>query len=552
MTVAERIVAELVKLGVKRIFGIPGGACSALDDALFRSTGVEHVICQNEAIAGYMAMGYSLATGVPGVVTVTSGPGILNALTPLASANADEVPLLVIAGDVARSNANRGALQDGGWSGLDFTATAKVMGMHSLRVDHSEQAVSRLTHALSLCLSPPYGAALLQIPIDVQRQTCKGAYASIVPGIIPAASSKIIEEVAQLISQSERPCLLVGMGVKRSRAVEELRALSDHLACPVLTDAEGMGTMPQDHPLYVGTYGVGDTGAGSDFLKNYDCDLLLCVGCRLDDTTTNNFSAHISSLKLVQIDYNQRRLGNAFVPEQIVFGELRNSLKQMLAATAETPIDRRNKALNVVIEVRNNHLSEDISLGEAPFDPRSFLRKLSAFAQSDTVFVSDIGNHLLAALGNITISRPEQFHFSLGLGGMGSGIGMSMGLAVGKKQVIGICGDGGALMFGNDVATVVKYGIPMVLVVFRDGQLGMVEHGVRKTYGQSDPYRIEKFDVVAWANALGAESFRLKHFEEIKRIVSWKGPGPLVVELPVDPSVNYHNPREDLVAFPSK
>lgn len=561
MTSADWIVERLQSLGVNRVFGVPGGACSALDNAIFKNDGIEFVICQHEATAGYMAMGYALQTKLPGVVIVTSGPGVLNVLTPLSSARLDEVGLIVLAGDVISENAGRGCLQDGGWSGLSIESCGNNLASLSLRAEFAYQIPAMFDRCIQCATGDVKSSAILQLPMNLQAQdNASAGFNSNLPAIRPTGNGPItqcIQTAAKLIVNAKRPLLMFGIGAKRQLSQARAIELATHLHCPVITDAEGVGMLPTKHPLLVGCFGVGDTGTTAEFVRNYNADLLVVVGCRFDDTTTGGYSEDLEKPDLLQIDYNEQRLGRAFPICHAVHGVIENTVQQLLSTLPPASDGTAEQSLMAVRKLREATTTPIATNLKLPLDPRTFFTRLSEVFETassqERVVCCDIGNHLIAALGYLSIDSPNQFHFSMGLGGMGSGFGMGLGMAAaGNENVITVCGDGGVLMAGNEIYTCVKYKIGVVLLVMNDGVLGMVNHGMSQVYGKNHAYELTGFSVVDWASSLGASAMQFSGADDFTTILNWNGPGPLVVDVPIDSSVKYSNPRIKLAAFPAK
>ncbi len=557
-SVAHMVVRRLEALGITRVFGVPGGACSALDDAILESK-IEMVLCAHENIAGYMAIGYHLETQLPGVVIVTSGPGVLNVATPLAAAKTDEAGLLVLAGDVARPNASRGALQDGSYAGLDLLHAMRPLAGLSLMIDRPEHASIRIEQAIHRCTQGAKGPAYVQIPIDVQNTVTTRTSFYLPPKPSGQAGTPAIAPAAALLRAARNPVILAGLGVRRSGAADALVTLAERLAIPILTDAEGLGVIDPSHPLYIGTYGLGDRGAGSKWMTTHETDVLFVVGARLDDTTTNGYSDALSASQIVQLDYDHRRLARAYPADVAMCGDIRLTLKTLAATVPPANVATFNAARQSVQEVREcerplaKEVADATHWGKAPLnglDPRVVASVVGEVFGDDATFVSDIGNHLLAMLYHHRVPHPDRFHFSLGLGGMGSGIGMGMGIAAaGCPNVVVVCGDGGALMSGNDIATCVKYNIRLVFLVFNDRQLGMVQQGSERVYGRADDYGMSSFSITDWARSLGAEAISVRALNDLRHAANWSGDGPLVLEVPVDQSVTYPNPRDLLLQF---
>jgi acetolactate synthase-1/2/3 large subunit len=320
----------------------------------------------------------------------------------------------------------------------------------------------------------------------------------------------------------------------------------------VITDLEAKGVFPESNPLSLGIFGVGGTGYAARYLEG-GVDLLITVGARLDDTTTVNYSPLLQpGGTLVQIDHDARRLGRAYRPDVTVCGSLTETLvriREQLPVMGALDILARDKELRSVPRL----FLELGPLRSAPHDPRAVVVALQRAFDDNTVFTSDIGNHLLFAGQHLVCNRADEFHVSLGLGGMTSGIGIAMGLqqAYGdERRVVAICGDGCLMMCGNELATCARYEIPVTLAVFNDGQLGMVQHGSERVYGRSHDFRTPVTDLVAYARSLGADAIRVEREDDLLRAAKNRRRGPLLLDIPIAPGLRAQNPRDETLNFP--
>ncbi|MBL9039580.1 MAG: thiamine pyrophosphate-binding protein [Archangium sp.] len=554
LSVARAIAETLQARGVDKVFCIPGGPISPLVDALLE-THIAHVQCQEETMAVYMASGYAKATGRPAVVIVTSGPGILNAVTGIAAAYHDEIPLLIFAGEVATTSSGRGALQDGGPTGLDIGRMLAPITRGSHLLAHERRALPMLDQAFSTAMSMPRGPVLLRVPVDLlRREAGMLAVASSEPAALPQASVNQCRTIAELLHQAQRPVLLAGLGARNSNASQALIRLAEAAKCPVITDLEGKGAIPETHPLSLGVFGVGARGSAASFLAE-GVDLLISVGARFDDTTTSNFSPLLQGQHtLVQLDYDAARLGRAYSPELAVVCDLPLALATITAELPDIDGPRlRNRKWNLSESAPNPLPPVPQTLGAAPHDPRAVAAALRSTFGPSALFSSDIGNHLLFMATEMVSSRPDSFHVSIGLGGMGSGLGTAIGLQLGvpNRQVVCVIGDGGMLMVGTELATAVALQLPLVVVVFNDRQLGMVRHGHQRLFNRSQTFETPNVDYCGLARSLGAEAERVASIEQLRATIARPRRGPVMLEFSIDGAIQPINPREATLNFDS-
>jgi len=551
--VADGILRALVDRGIDKVFGIPGGAISPLYDALIDAD-IDVVVCQHEGMAMYMAYGYSRGTGRPSVVMVTSGPGTLNTVTGAAAAKLDEVPILILAGDVKTGMAGLGTLQDGGPGGVDVAHVMRTLTKRVEVVARPGRTVASLHQALDTCVTRPQGPAFLCVPMDLANApSTPPEVFSEVPRL-PVAREAVCNQIAHALASAMRPAILVGIGARMAGVGHEVYRIAERTRCPIITDIEAKGLFPESHALSMGMVGVGSTGVAESYLAG-GIDFLLTIGARLDDTTTSGFSPLLRPEgAVVQLDHNPERLNRALDYDMGVLCDLSRTMRAVeRIAHAPSPllVLARDEAIREARKRAPARLAPE--LGDAPHHPGAVVRALQQTMPTDTVYTTDIGNHLVFSAQYLVLDRPDCYHISNGLGGMGSGIGTAMGLALhygSKRPVVGICGDGSLRMVGNDLATCAAHGIPVVLAVFNDGQLGMVEHGNSRVFGRSAFCASPPVDVVAYARSLGAQAMRITCLRDLVRARRLVGTQPLVLEFPIRPEVRANNPRAEVFAFP--
>lgn len=540
---ADAILEWLQEQGIERIYGIPGGAVAPLFDALADAS-IELVMCQHEGMAGYLACGEALATGRPGIVLVTSGPGVLNTLTSVAAAFQDEIPLIVLAGEVRTDWSGRGALQDGGTSGLDVRSIFRSVTRFQDELSQPERVAHLLSAAWDAATTHPRGPALLRVPVDL----CAGV--SAVPewraSVEPtAACPPALEGAARLLASAQRPALLAGVGARSAGLGPLLERLAYRMRMPILTDLEAKGVVSEADPLCLGLHGPGQGAAVSAYVEA-GIDVLLTVGARLDDTATHGFSELLRpSRALIQLDHDPSRLHRAWHAELGFVGDLRAMCEALLEACAPLPPLELLRRHAQILDAREATPEVTHQMGGAPFDPHGVVIELQRLWGGDAIFLTDIGNHMLFTAHNLVVVRPGTFHASTGLAGMGSGIGAAMGMAASlgtETPVVCVCGDGGLLMVGNELATCARYGIPVILCVFDDGHFGMVEAGMEAVYGRSGTAILPSVSVSAFARSLGATVVDVARPADLRP--PWDMEGPLVLRVPIDPTVRLANPRD--------
>lgn len=549
--VADQIAEVLARHRIDRVFGIPGGAISPIFDALY-GAGIELITCQHETMAVYAAAGYARATGCPGVIAVTSGPGALNALTGLASAGRDELPVMVLSGEADMRNFGRSPLQDGSASGLDLMTMVRPLTKFAEMAMRPERAPTVVDQALSIINQQPCGAAFVSLPVNL-------THSSVIPARMPALNNRGLEpdlatcrRIATLLAGASRPAIMLGVGAKRAGIGQLVLEIAETLRVPVLTDIEGKGVFPESHPLSLGVFGVGNRGKAHAYLAE-SVDLLLAIGCRFDDTTTGGYAESLRPEygELVQIDHDPNRIGRSYPPDLAMCADLGRTL-QLVQELLPTPTPQllvdRDRAVRPYRPEPERPVTYEST---APHDPRLIAPAVREVVGADAAFVCDIGNHMLFTAQSIAVDHPDAFWASLGLGGMGSGIGTAIGmqLAYGHlKQVVCICGDGSMMMSGNELATCARYNIPLITVVFNDRQLGMVEQGFRGLFGRSPDFRNPEVDFANYGRSLGLAAERLDNLADLPAIIAKHQGRPLLIDVPINPDAGLNNPRVDILS----
>lgn len=549
--VADQIAEVLARHRIDRVFGIPGGTISPIFDALY-GAGIELVTCQHETMAVYAAAGYARATGSPGVIAVTSGPGALNALTGLASAGRDELPVMVLSGEADLRNFGRSPLQDGSASGLDLMTIVRPITKFAEMAMRPERAPMIVDQALSIISQQPCGAAFVSLPVNL-------THSSVLPARMPALNSRGLEpdlatcrRIATLLAGASRPAIMLGVGAKRAGVGQLVVEIAETLRVPVLTDIEGKGVFPESHPLSLGVFGVGNRGKAHAYLAE-PVDVLLTIGCRFDDTTTGGYAETLRPElgELVQIDHDPNRIGRSYPPDLAMCADLGRTL-QLVQELLPTPTPQLLVDRDRLVRPYRPEPEQPVSYESvAPHDPRLIAPAVREVVGVDAALVCDIGNHMLFTAQSIGIDHPDAFWASLGLGGMGSGIGTAIGmqLAYGHlKQVVCICGDGSMMMSGNELATCARYNIPLITVVFNDRQLGMVEQGFRGLFGRTPDFRNPDVDFASYGRSLGLAAERLDNLADLPAIIAKHAGRPLLIDVPINPDAGLNNPRVDILS----
>jgi acetolactate synthase-1/2/3 large subunit len=531
-TVSLHLVDVLHDFGANVVFGVPGGAISGFYDALLERPDIRIITTKHEAMAGFLAIGYSMATGRPGVVLTTAGPGITNALTGIASAFYEGVPVVHIAGEVARSAFGRGALQEGSPSGFDSVAIMRRVTKMSVMLAHPGPAASVLRKALTTAFSGRRGPVFVSLPLDV---ACASVEPQPVIGSVrtsfeidPDGARRAIE----LLERAKNPLILAGAGTRESTSKRALRRLAEHVGASVCVTTKGKGVFPEDHPLYLGIVGFGGHESVIKHLQK-GVDVLLAVGTGLNDFTTNAWTPLLRATRsFIQVDIDSAQLGKNYAIDLGLVGPADQVIGRMLEHRSET---RPGTLVSSTSRLETQPLTRS---AHGALTTMEVVEIMNDVCPKDALFTADMGEHLSVALHYLRVGEHADFLTCLGFGSMGSGIGAAIGYQLGAphRRTFAICGDGGFLMFGNELATAVQYGLRTTFVVINDGRLNMVHHGMMDLFERTPDFSTQVVNFAEMAKSMGATGY-VVNTEEGLRAGLAEHDGPVVLDVRIDPDI---------------
>lgn len=537
---ADLLVSMLAAAGVDVVFGLPGGAISPVHDALLDQS-IRVITTKHEAGAMFAAAGYAHTTGKLGVVAVTSGPGALNAMTGLASAWCDSLPLLLLVGDVPRGAQGRGVLQDSSSHGLQIVEMSRHISKMAAEIASPSSLPHMLRRAIATALSGRKGPVVLTLPIDIMTAQVgtPRTGGSVTMGNMVAGET--LDEIAELLVGAERPLILAGSGVRGHGAPARLRAVAERFSCPVATTPKAKGVFPETHPLSVGVLGLGGHRSARRYLDS-GVDVVLAIGTSLGDMATDGFAPALQAPRaLIHVDIDARQLGKSYAPTHAVVAsaaELLGGLAERRLAVAPLP-----RPLPPGVE---RHLLASSTKPDR-IAPHDAILELQALLPADTIYTVDSGEHFLYATHFLETSHPDAFIVMTGLGSMGQSIGAAIGaqLAHPQRSVAAICGDGCFAMNAFEIATAVQEQLPLRVFVFNDERLGMVENGHQNVYGRRPRYSTGPLDICSIARGLGAVTMRVDGKNQLDPLL-FTAPGPVVIDVRIDPDILI--PKVDRVA----
>jgi acetolactate synthase I/II/III large subunit len=532
---ADLLVAMLQDAGVEVLFGLPGGAISPVHDALLDSE-IRVITTRHESGAMFAAAGYARASGKLGVVAVTSGPGVLNAMTGLASAWCDGVPVLLLVGEVPRAAHGKGVLQDGSAHGLQIVEMARHITKLSAEVPRPSALPHLLRGAIATAESGRRGPVMLTLPLDVTMGQVARPLAGDAIAARGAVAVELLDEVATLLREAQRPLLLAGSGVRGAPSPARLRAVAEQLACPVATTPKGKGVFPESHPLSLGVFGLGGHRSARRYVEN-GVDVVIAIGTSLGDLATDGFSPHLQArAALVHVDLDPRQIGKSYSPTHAIVASAADFLGEL---TMRLGHERTSRLRALPGGVERHVLASSARADRIA--PQDAVIEIQAMLPRDTLYTVDSGEHFMFAAHYLEVNLPDAFLVMTGLGSMGQSIGAAIGaqLAHPDRVVAAICGDGCFAMNAFEVATAVAERLPIRVFVFNDERLGMIETGGETLYGRHPLYPTTPLDVCAVARGLGATSLRITGMGQLAAASAaiLGARGPVVVDVRIDPSI---------------
>ena len=526
---AAILIECLIEQNVGTVFGFPGGAVLPIYDELYkRQDRIQHVLTAHEQHAGHAADGYARASGKTGVCIATSGPGATNLVTPIATAYMDSSPVVFITGNVPQSLMGTDSFQEADISGMTMPITK-----HNYLVTRVEKLADTIREAFYIARSGRPGPVLIDIPKDVQ--IAETEYEPVLgDALIPKLSAKHptaqlrpegealerykvkaeprLEEAAQLIAEAHKPLIYCGGGVTISGAEDELAAFADRIDAPVVSTLMGLGTLPADNPRMLGMLGMHGTHAANIAMQR--CDLLIAVGVRFSDRALGNAETFAAQAKVLHIDIDRAEINKNVSTTLHITGDARIVLELLLARVSQKSHEQWMRQARSMME---EYLSDEL------FEPRKILRQMAAIAPEMTV-ATDVGQHQMWTAQHFPFLRPRQLITSGGLGTMGFGLGAAMGAAASDPEgrpVALVTGDGSFRMNLTELSTIGYYGIPVIIVIFNNGTLGMVRQWQTLIYDKHyEATTLDRApDFVKLAEAYGLSGRRVRNQQELEEAI---------------------------------
>jgi len=517
----DMLMRALREEGVKFIFGYPGGAALHIYDAIFRQKKIEHILVRHEQGATHAADGYARATGKPGVVFVTSGPGATNAITGLATAFMDSIPLIVVSGQVASHLIGTDSFQE-----TDMIGVSRPIVKHSYIVQRTEDIPSIVNEAFHIATSGRPGPVVIDIPKDITAPENKFEYKkpkkvnlrSYQPKVHPHPGQ--IKKAAKAILSSERPVIYAGGGAIMGNASTQLKALNKILNVPVTNTLMGLGVYPATDKHFMGMLGMHGTYQANMAMHN--ADLILAIGARFDDRITNTPSKFATGARIIHIDVDPASISKIINADIPIVGQVKESLNALIKEIKRSKIKIDSEAISKwndqIKEWRRLHgLDHEMYLKKSKSKlimPQEVVQQVYKVTKGDAYVTSDVGQHQMFAAQYYHFDKPRRWINSGGLGTMGFGLPSAMGvkLAFPNKEVVCITGEGSIQMCIQELSTCLQYGLPVKIININNQALGMVRQWQDMNYSgrhAASTYEESLPDFVKLTEAYGHKGFKV-------------------------------------------
>jgi acetolactate synthase-1/2/3 large subunit len=527
---ADLIVDSLAAHGVDRVFCVPGESYLAVLDALHDRNTIETIVCRHEGGAGFMAIADAKLTGQPGVAFVSRGPGATNASIAVHVAEQDAVPLVLFIGQVPRNETGRRAFQE-----VDYAQTFSDMAKAVWTIEDGRRAPEIIARAFAVARAPTPGPVVVVLPEDMLEDDVTASMIEPLP--VPRASgpsSAVMADVVALLATAERPLILAGGALNGASGRAALAATARAHGIPIVTTFKRQDLFPNADRHYAGHLGFKIPKVLVD--RYAEADLILAIGTRLGETTTQGYTFPVSPVPkqpLIHVCDDASRIGREYATALPVVADATLFLEAMAACPATAPAGRAAWV---------DKLHKPIAAGQIWAAPKDGLLDMGAVvaafvadATDDAIFITDAGNF------SGWLHRHFPFngrHALIGTVGGAMGLGMPAAVAAGLRcpgrQVITMIGDGGVLMTGSELATAVQYDVPVKVFISNNRSYGTIRMHQEKAYkGRVHGTEIRNPDFVMWAESFGAKGFTIRSIAEARGVVAeaLAHPGPVVVDV---------------------
>ena len=511
-TGSDLVLETLRDLGIDTIFGYPGGAVLPFYDAIYNFKGIRHILGRHEQGCLHEAEGYAKSTGKLGVAVVTSGPGATNAITGIADAMSDSVPLLVFTGQVARAGIGKDAFQEADIVGITMPITK-----YNYQVRETADIPRIITEAVHIATTGRPGPVVIDLPKDVSALETDFIYSPEVnlPSYQPTLepNDMQIKKILKQLSKAKKPVLLAGGGISYAEASAELNEFAERYQIPVVTSLLGQGTIATSHPLFLGMGGMHGSFAAN--IAMTEADFMISIGCRFDDRLTGNPKTFAKNAKVAHIDIDPAEIGKIISADIPVVGDAKKALQMLLAEP--TVHNNTEKWIEKVTKDKNRVRSYDKK--ERVVQPQAVIERIGELTNGDAIVVTDVGQHQMWTAQYYPYQNERQLVTSGGLGTMGFGIPAAIGAKIANpdKEVVLFVGDGGFQMTNQELAILNIYKVPIKVIMLNNHSLGMVRQWQESFYeGRTSESVFDTLpDFQLMAQAYGIKNYKFDNPETL-------------------------------------
>ena len=511
-TGSDLVLETLRDLGVDTIFGYPGGAVLPFYDAIYGFKGIRHILGRHEQGCLHEAEGYAKSTGKLGVAVVTSGPGATNAITGIADAMSDSVPLLVFTGQVARAGIGKDAFQEADIVGITMPITK-----YNYQVRETADIPRIITEAVHIATTGRPGPVVIDLPKDVSALETDFIYSPEVtlPSYQPTLkpNDMQIKKILKQLSKAKKPVLLAGGGISYAEAAAELNEFAERYQIPVVTSLLVQGTIATSHPLFLGMGGMHGSFAAN--IAMTEADFMINIGSRFDDRLTGNPKTFAKNAKVAHIDIDPAEIGKIISADIPVVGDAKKALQMLLAEP--TVHNNTEKWIEKVTKDKNRVRSYDKK--ERVVQPQAVIERIGELTNGDAIVVTDVGQHQMWTAQYYPYQNERQLVTSGGLGTMGFGIPAAIGAKIANpdKEVVLFVGDGGFQMTNQELAILNIYKVPIKVVMLNNHSLGMVRQWQESFYeGRTSESVFDSLpDFQLMAQAYGIQNYKFDNPETL-------------------------------------
>jgi acetolactate synthase-1/2/3 large subunit len=521
MSGAAMVVQTLNDLGVKHVFGYPGGAVLDIYDALFAQDEVKHVLVRHEQAAAHMADGYARATGITGTVLVTSGPGATNTLTGIATAYMDSIPMVILSGQVPSQHIGEDAFQE-----TDMVGCSRPIVKHSFLVKRAVDIPKAIAQAYYIANSGRPGPVVVDLPKDIVNVAETHPYEfpsdvtmrSYKP--VTKGNNKQIRKAINAMMEAKRPVLYVGGGAIAAQAEDEVTELAEKLGCPVTCTLMGLGAFSGVHEQFIGMLGMHGTVEANKTMHNSDC--IIALGARFDDRVTNNVEKFCPNANIIHVDIDPASISktvNAHIP---VVGSVEVVVKEFLEELANEDLSKQTeKQADWWEQINAWRAQKCLSFNQDTqvIKPQKVIESLYKHTNGEAYVSSDVGQHQMFAALYYPFAKPRRWINSGGLGTMGFGLPAAMGVQFAHPEAtsVVVTGDGSIQMNIQELSTCLQYNLPIKIISLNNRALGMVRQWQDMIYKgrHSHSYMDSMPDFVKLAEAYGHVGIKVDSLDEL-------------------------------------